>query len=339
MESINTLDQFLTQAGTQYQVFDLGRRVVPFTASRFRQFEEGTLAYPWPRAGHAWLGVVFWQPSAERQHYVWFLKLPLDEQGFLNPAARSQFLQMVIEALGHEPAASLSAEQQDKLSNNPFTFTPPQEKMAMFHAQVRLQLVQPASVYYEAVQHYLTGQGEWCQWQHLGLQGFADHACRASQLTEAEERQAILSMPLAPLQALASVTEHTQVRAGSAAAWWQRAQTAQDESERLIALRALAGDPLARQQAVDQLLSEPTLSQEAIIAIAARLWQGLDSTRLHLFMEKLALYPGHLFNQIYCDLVAIPQLRPWVLATLRAPNRSAVLKHAIAQLMTALRGS
>ncbi|SHI10891.1 DUF3549 family protein [Ferrimonas marina] len=338
MDTITTLDQFLTQAGTQYQVYDLGRRVVPLDRPLFGQIESGHQPYPFPRAGHAWLGLLFWNPQLSAQHYVWFLKLPLDERGLINPAARNQFLQMVVEALGQDPAAPLSEEQQERLNNNPFTFTPSQEKMAMFHARVRGLLAQPASVHFESVQHYLLGQRPWDQWQQLGLQGFADMACRLTAQEEADVVTAIEKMPMAPLQAWASMQEHTSVSDALAQAWLQRAGRCDDDASERLCLRALAGNPQYCRQGVDLLLAKSDLDPEALIAIAARMWHGLDEQRVGLMLEKMALHPSQLFNQLYLDLVAIPALRPAVLAKMRDPQRSPALAQAIGRLMTALRG-
>ncbi|MBY6186968.1 DUF3549 family protein [Marinobacter hydrocarbonoclasticus] len=339
MEAITTLSQFLTQAGTQFQVYDLGRRVRPLDPILFAQLEAGTQPYPTPRSGFAWLGILFWNAQASAQHYVWFLKLPLDERGLLNPAARNQFLQMVMEALGQDPAAPLSEEQEERLANNPFTFTPGQEKMALFNALVRKHLAQPASVYFEPVQQYLSGQQSWSDWQQLGLQGFADLVARPGSLDPEHLAEAITAMPFEPLSALASVIEHGPLAPQAGQAWYRRWEACQDAHEKQLCLRAMAGAADERDKALDQLLAQPALDQETLIVIAARLWEGLDQNRMPLYLEQLARYPGALFNQIYSDLVAIPGQRAWVLMTLRAPQRSEALNTAISGLVQSIKGA
>ncbi|MBY5990647.1 DUF3549 family protein [Ferrimonas balearica] len=338
MEAITTLSQFLTQAGTQFQVYDLGRRVTALDPIQFAQVEAGTLPYPTPRAGCAWLAVLFWNTTASQQHYVWFLKLPLDERGLLNPAARNQFLQMVVEALGQDPSAALSEAQQERLNNNPFTFTPSQEKMAVFHARVRQLLAQPASVYFEPVQQYLSGQRPWDEWQQLGLQGFADLVCRGQSVEPERLAQSIAKLPLAPLAALGSVMEHTALAQPVAQAWFDRWQGAEGDDERQICLRALAGAPERRDQAVERLLACDALAPEWLVLITARLWESLDAARMPRYLEHLAAHPGPLFNQLYSDLVAVPGQRAWVLTALRSPQRSEALSAAISQLVQSVKG-
>ncbi|QIZ77401.1 DUF3549 family protein [Ferrimonas lipolytica] len=337
MTSINTLEQFLTLAGTQFRVFDMGRRVSPLDTNQFHQFENGEIAYPYPRSGHAWIGLLFWQPAGVKQHYVWFLKLPLDEQGKINPAARSQFLQLVVEALGQDPTVEISKEQHQRLASNPFVFTPSQEKMAVFNARVRVTLAQPASVHLQSVQDYFGGQLGWGNWQQLGLQGLADYCARLPKSQQTQLAKAITQLPSEPAAALINVAEHFDMPAAVNDAWHQRAQASSEELAKITALRGLAGCPELLTPALAKLLATP-LSQDALIVIAARLWHGLDHANLMAWLEQLARFPGNLFNQLYMDLVAIPSLRPSVLAALRDPNRSQQLSVAIGHLMSALRG-
>jgi hypothetical protein len=68
MSTINTLTEFLTQADTQFQLFDMGRQVRPLASDTFVRIEQQQEPYPWPLQQHAWLGVHFFQP-AESRHY------------------------------------------------------------------------------------------------------------------------------------------------------------------------------------------------------------------------------------------------------------------------------
>ena len=94
MTEITTLSQFLSTANTQFQVYDLGRRVQNIDMMAFHQIESLATPYPYPIQGHAHFAIVFWQ--AEQQPYIWFIKLPLDEQGLLSPAPRQQFIKMIL---------------------------------------------------------------------------------------------------------------------------------------------------------------------------------------------------------------------------------------------------
>ena len=79
MTEITTLSQFLTTANTQFQIYDLGRRVQHIDMLAFQKIDSLLAPYPYPIQGHAQFAIVFWQQ--EQLPYIWFVKLPLDEQG------------------------------------------------------------------------------------------------------------------------------------------------------------------------------------------------------------------------------------------------------------------
>ena len=81
MSTIDTLTHFLTQAGTEFQLFDLGRQLRPLERARFERIERQEEPYPWPLQQKAWLAVHFHQEAGK--HYLWFLSFPLDERGLL----------------------------------------------------------------------------------------------------------------------------------------------------------------------------------------------------------------------------------------------------------------
>ncbi|MGS0728364.1 DUF3549 family protein, partial [Shewanella sp. 0m-11] len=180
MTEITTLSQFLKTANTQFQVYDMGRRVQHIDMMAFHQIEELNSPYPSPIQGHAQFAIVFW--DASQQHYIWFIKLPLDERGLLSPAPRTQFIKMIVEALGRDPTKTLTEQEQEQLANHPFNFKPTQEKLAVFNALVRKQLGQKASPQYEFAYQYLSGQHPTEEWQNIGLQGIADVSVRADEL-------------------------------------------------------------------------------------------------------------------------------------------------------------
>ena len=106
MSAINTLTEFLTQAETQFQLFDMGRQVRPLASDLFARIEQQQEPYPWPLQQHAWLGVHFFQP-AESRHYLWFLKFALDEHGLLIASGPKHFMDQVVETLGYKLTGDL----------------------------------------------------------------------------------------------------------------------------------------------------------------------------------------------------------------------------------------
>ncbi|BDM65330.1 hypothetical protein NFHSH190041_27820 [Shewanella sp. NFH-SH190041] len=337
MAELTTLGQLLDAAHSQFTVFDLGRRVQHIDNMAFYQIEALQAPYPYPIQGYAQFALVFW--DHQQQYFIWFLKLPLDEQGLLNPAARSQFIGMVIDALGQNLTQSLSDSQQQAMANHPLSFKPSQEKLAVFNAMVRRQLGQAASSQYEYAVQYLSGRVAQDKWQQVGLQGLADICAR---LDCAEHHQLILRglSHAAPqvITALCQCLEHSTLDNVLADAVLERFYSAENHHLRLYLLRALASCPQQSACALDWLEQHQLLDQDALITIAARNWYvlKLEPSRT-LYLEALSGQDQRFFNQVFADIVSIPALRPLLLAAIRSPQRSTQLSTAIGGLFRATR--
>lgn len=331
MTEITTLSQFLATANTQFQVYDMGRRVQNIDVMAFHQFENLAAPYAYPIQGHAQFAIVFWDKS--QQHYIWFLKLPLDERGLLSPAPRTQFIRMIIEALGRDPAKALTEEEQQKLANHPFAFKPSSEKLAIFNALVRKQLNPKPSPQYEVAYQYLSGQIQPDQWQQVGLQGIADICVRSHELDHLtllinSFDESSIEVQIAICQCL----EHLTIEEQLATKIFEQLKQV-DDSQKLYFLRALASNQSLSLNAFSYLKEQNRLDAEALITIAARNWTVLnDAQTRSMFLEALALQEQHFFNQIFADIVAIPVLRSHILAELRNPIRSPQLAAAIGGL-------
>lgn len=335
MAELNTLGQLLDAANSQYQVYDLGRRVQHIDMMAFHQIEALNSPYPFPIQGHAQFAIVFW--NQHKQEFVWFLKLPLDEQGLLNPAARTQFIKMVLEALGQNLTQSLSEEQQQQMGSHPFAFKPTQEKLAVFNALVRKQLGQQASSQYEFAIQYLSGQVPADQWQQLGFQGLADISIRLNDLDHLSAIQDALNHA-APeaIAALCQCLEHVTLPDELAAAI--RAKIQQAPELRLMLIRALASRPKETAEAMAWLQTQSMLDADMLVTIAARNWMVLKQEPSRtIYLEALALQEQHFFNQVFADIVSIPALRNDMLMMIRNPDRSAQLSAAIGGLFRATR--
>lgn len=334
MTEITTLSQFLTTAKTQFQVYELGRRVQHIDMLAFHQIESLVTPYPYPIQGHAQFAVVFWNES--QQHFIWFLKLPLDEQGLLSPAPRSQFIEMVLTALGQDPTQPLTDEQQDRLANNPFSFKPSQEKLAVFNALVRKQLGLSASIQYEFAKQYLSGQIAPSEWQHIGMQGLSDVCVRLGELDHEQHILASFDQAAIEVQiALCQCLEHLHLTEPLATKIFSKFITAPNEYQAYY-LRALASQTELSQQALAHLKQTNQLDANALISIAGRNWPILkQELSRSIYLEALALQPQAFFNQIFADIVAIPNLRNHLLGELRNPNRSVQLSQAIGGLFKA----
>ncbi|MCL1147118.1 DUF3549 family protein [Shewanella sp. 10N.261.52.F9] len=337
MTQITTLSEFLKTANTQFQVYDMGRRVQHIDMMAFHQIEELHSPYPSPIQGHAQFAIVFW--DASQQHYIWFIKLPLDERGLLSSAPRIQFIKMIIEALGRDPTQPLTEQQQEQMANHPFNFKPTQEKLAVFNALVRKQLSQKASPQYEFAYQYLSGQHPSEQWQNIGLQGIADVCIRNNEL----DHHNILvdgfdSWALEVQVAVCQCLEHLNI--DEALALKLQAQLSMvDIAHKPYFLRGLASQPQLTQQAIAHLDEADLLAADMLISIAARNWSALkDEQTLTIYLEALAKQQQHFFNQIFADIVAIPLIRTQLLSQLRNPDRSAQLATAIGGLFKVTKG-
>ena len=102
------------------------------------------------------------------------------------------------------------------------------------------------------------------------------------------------------------------------------------------AFRALASHPDMSKEAILYWQNHDQLTPDRLITIAARNWTVLEDEQLQaLYLEALSYHDQAFFNQLFIELVAIPTLRPLLLAQLRNPNRSQQLTQAIGGLFKA----
>ncbi|KGY13875.1 hypothetical protein NM22_03365 [Vibrio tubiashii] len=343
METIHTLTQLLTNSDCEYQVFDLGRRIKKIDNKVFADVEKGQLAYPFPMQRKAHLAIAY--RNQAQQPWIWFLKFDLDERGLLKQADVGNFIKYVIEAMGTRLSQDMSDEQQQKLSNNPYTFKPAEDKMAVFHSQIRAALDLPCSQYYEHAQHYFSGGLEWDKWQSVGLQGVTDICARLSQEQNGVNlRKALKHLPNEPLYAVLGALEHAELPDKLAQRIAEMAQqqieSADPDLFLLSALtRALSGAPQASVTPIlTQVLASPRLShQEVLIGIAGRSWHWLsDANIAEQFLLRLAQTGNQaLFNQLFADLVMLPELRMVLLPLLHSSPSEALAKALISLQQTA----
>ncbi|MFY8272687.1 DUF3549 family protein [Pseudoalteromonas sp. SSDWG2] len=340
--NIATLAQLLDAAGTTWRVYDIGRRVQKIDKATFAQIESTQKPYPYPQAQHALMAIQFWDPKASAEPYVWFLKMPLDEQSKLVAASRDHFANMVLEAIGTQLTGN--DEQQGQLDNNPYVFTPNANKRAAFNAQIKVELRQSASQYYEHTQLYLSGKLGWDQWHSIAVQGLADFAAR---FDHGDNERAFINawhhLPQAVRQPLAAQLENTPVPTHSAEMLLQSLNQSLANSDKALlidCLRAISFAPATGlvEQAVDAVLTSQFASDADLCqVIAGRLWAVLEKPeRLAQFMENSAAIDDEqpVFASIFADLVAIDTLRPHVLAMLRSEERSEQLSRAIGSLFS-----
>lgn len=355
MAHFETLTDFIRQTEAQFRLFDMGRCISKLSPDSFRQMEMGHIPYSKPFLHQAWVAVLMWNPKRAEENVVWFLKLPLDEQGFLVQAARDDFLHRLLQNLSNsmgkgpldQPADA--TEYRDALKDNPFSFTPDQEKMAAFHATATMTTRQPASSFYATARDYFHGQSALSEWNTLGYQGIADFVIRSQNKTEKdtdtkhnEEKLAAVfnQLPDTPLEAVSTFLEHIQPGSALTQSILLKLNTAVSEEEASAnqigaLLRAVSQCPESDEKVAtlnNVLNSRYGTEAEVIAALASRCWASLQYPELlQPFLEKLAINQTgqECFNRVMADLMFIPTLRALTLQQFRSPERSEELSKAI----------
>lgn len=338
---IPTLQALMDQANAQYRVFDMGRRIQPISKPEFEKVELSQKPYPYPIQQKARFAFVFWDKSDSPKHrqnpFIWFLQFDLDEMGLLKLQQRDHYISLVIKELGLQ-AISDGQQSSDKLDNHPYSFTPDQHRLATFNAKVKVELKQPASMYYEHAQAYFHSAIDVDKWQELTVQGIADYCVRISDDNNEQRLCEILNeLPVQIMGSLAASLEHVDVgvELTQALIGVQQQYLNQGDREQVInTLRCLAGSQsknLVSSQLLALLQSEEAEDESLYIVIAGRLWPLLnDHQVLMTYFEKVALHGNkNLFAGLFVDLVAIPEIRRALLTMVRNPDRPDAVSKAI----------
>ncbi|PIE25321.1 MAG: hypothetical protein CSA60_00840 [Neptuniibacter caesariensis] len=348
MSDLSSLTQVLRHSGGQVRFFDMGRRVRKLTSELFEKVENQQTPYPYPYLQHAWIALMIWNPKNKEQGVAWFLKLPLDEQGFLIQAVRDDLLGRLLKNAGSILEHKETGEApEDALKDNPFSFKPDPEKMALFHAYSTLASGQPASQYFENAQQYFAGQTGFDNWQSLGFQGIADLVVRHQKGNNSKVlTNAIPLLPDVPFEVLCTCLESIEPDHTLFEALCLRAeQTLQRHTAGANHIAAITrglsnGKHSQRKQAIIKkiLESDYALEAEVIVAIATRCSESLqDPDLLSLFLERLAIGKAGQagFSRVLSDLMFMPTLRALILMQFRNEERSDALSQAIGEMFGA----
>jgi hypothetical protein len=337
MINIHTISEFLLQAGTDYRIFDMGRGIRKLSNQVFLDLESAITAAPCPRQQHAWFGVIFFNKQLNSEHFIWFVKLPLDEQGLLMAAARDHFLQIIVDALGQQLENQTKTNGQ--LPENPYSFLPTQQQLADFNSTSRLDFNIGQSQHYAAALAYFE-HPEQQSWQLLSLQGIADFAALVKQKKTRD--LLIASLPqLAPqvyAPLCASLENHPiPLDLSQCINDWVM-DDLKDVTRVQSGLRALSqstAKTMVQALILNVLKSKHSLNGDVLILLAARHWQHMcDELVLESYINNLAQLDDDMFIGLYSDLVQIPILREKMLGVLRWPQKSKALSGAIGKLFS-----
>ena len=334
--TITGITDFLNQAGTQFTVFDMGRRIQTLDADTFLSFEQGEQAYPYPLQQQAWLGIMVWGAKVD-ELVIWFLRFPLDANGHLTSTIRDDFIHRLInkDDKKNDPSSS---------DSTPYGFKPKQEHMACFHAKAAKILGQAGSRFYSHAQDYFSGKSGFDQWAFVGFQGIADISCRLDEANNARLiAQAIPQLPPLPFEALCQCLEHETIGDEMAQVLGQSLDTELSYEEPnanyiSLLLRALSGasdQSLCQQQVLKVLQSPQGTHPEVLASISGRCWLCLKQDEVtRAFLEALAQCPEgqSFFNLVIVDLINIPGMQDCIHQSIRNENRSSTLATAIGEL-------
>lgn len=338
MTTISSISELLTLSGSQFRVYDVGRKIDKITKDVFNKIELNQLPYPYPIQSHACLALVFWQKESI-QPFLWFIKLPLDERGLLNQGARNHYIAIIIEALGNNITDTPSEKQEELLKNNPYHFTPAQYKLAALNSIINTELKRKMSEHYPLFTQYISGNLGWDNWKNIGVQGINDFAAQINESSNANKlAQSIPFLPESVLNPLCITLENQKlplVLIQSILNQLKQPNITENSQHNL--LRSLASSskhPLVVEYLTSKLEKDTAISTENIILYAGRLWDILEDTNTLLkLLEALAKKDDlALFLEIFKDLVAIPSIRPKIFEVMRAPQRSEALSLAIGHI-------
>ncbi|RUO41227.1 hypothetical protein CWE22_03310 [Pseudidiomarina aestuarii] len=332
-DHLSLLPDLLEQSGSAYHVYDCGRRLEAITEADFQSICMQRQAHPYPFQNHAWLAIEFWDAKhAAAEHFLWFLKFPIDERGLISLAAQQAFVASVLTLLGQQITGALNAQQEQELQQSPYLFTPTETQRAALYAQLSVRHQRAPSIHFELAQEQLRS-AEPELWHNIGLQGLHDVAARLNQdpLTSTAIAKHFSRYPAAMQKALAEALEHHCLPGTLAEAFTQDLLSlAAPDLHRvdcLYRLRALASQSQqsATADLIDHILQHPDADQ--LVLIGLRFWSTLidqtasqqpDQSRLYRYIHALAqLQQQPLFNALMTDLLRLPSVRPYVLMLLQ----------------------
>ncbi|MBF7072262.1 DUF3549 family protein [Glaciecola sp. MH2013] len=334
-QTINTISEFLLQAGTEYRVYDMGRGIEAVDAQLFMNLENNLLPVPCPRAGYAWFGLVFWNKSLSHEQYIWFVKLPIDERSLIVQAARNQFLETVVEALGRELENTNAKGAQ--LPENPYVFTPSQQQLADFNALIRKELLLSARLGLSKAIAYIKSPSIQT-WEDLALQDIADLAVNIDRKDiEHAIHKNLTSLPVQVLTALCSSFENIEIDTVLSDKLISLFEGARYAEIQHMALRGLKRSKNSQQvtQFLHELIERGHPDTECLVIIAGRHYRLLaQESLLRSYLLKVIEHDSsyELFKGIYSDLVQVPDTRFALLTLMRQNDLPTPLSEAIASL-------
>ncbi|MFC3093138.1 DUF3549 family protein [Alteromonas sediminis] len=324
--SIDSICEFLLHAGTDFRIYDVGRGIQPIPSQTFLQLENGEFPTPSPRQQQGWYALVFWQAAhavnlnASRQ-YIWFLRLPVDEQSKIVNAARTHFLRTIVDALQQDPS------MEKGLPDNPYIFTPAETLRAQLTAKVKADLNQLSQQDSIKTFAYINAPGT-VDWRNISMQEvhyavyqLTDNSKVFKNLEQnwSQLAPAFLNVLLCALENIPLPDETEQFFIQQI----KQSQNAEMQTRLLLALHN-PNTSINVSALLALLLSDPRSSTLSLLSvIAGRYGTSLSPALLSLFFQRCHELDesenadGEIIKGFYEDLVRLPAIRPHVLQLIR----------------------
>lgn len=334
-----SLAGFLEITEARYRLFDLGTQLKRLPANTLQALDGGE-PYPHPHLGFGWMVIFLWNDDLSEQNSLWFLKLPLDEQGILPAAVHSDLVNRLYKALQTTDAK----ERQRLLTDHPYQFKPEDGKMAALHAQATKILGLPASDYLPQVKDFYLNGNSAIDWTQLGLQGIADLACRAKDDELKQLAASIADLAVEPQMALLAQLEHISLPTPAVVTLQALVQRPDVETPLKVAiLRAAANSPAYRlmEPTLRQELSLETANMDMVLLILTRYASLCEDTELAaLALDRLARQAdADGFARVVTNLAMQPGLQGIVMRILGSSYLTETLGHALGRLIQQQRSS
>lgn len=328
-----SLTGFLAMTEANFRLFDLSLSLRKLPNNTLEKLDEGQ-PYLMPHMGFAWLVIFMWNPELKEQNSLWFMRLPLDEQGILNAAAHSDLVSRLYKSL----QTADPKERQRLLTEHPYQFKPDTQKMAALHATATKILGLPASHHFQSAADFYRQTSSNTDWATLGIQGIADFVVRLKE----EEFEALNAQlrhyPNEAFIALASQLENRVLSTSTVQALFAIASAGNVDIETINAcLRAVGQSPAIRlfDNLATTLVTEEQASLETILILLTRYRHLLEDTKsaAQLLDALASKADADGFNRVVANLAMQQDMSGIVMRILGSEHLTETLANALSGLL------
>lgn len=328
-----SLTGFLAITEAKFRLFDLSLSLRKLPHNTLEKLDEGQ-PYPMPHMGFAWLAIFIWNPERNEQNNLWFMKLPLDEQGIVNAAAHSDLVSRLYKSLQTKDAK----ERQRLLTDHPYQFKPNTQKMAALHATATKLLGLPASHHFQSAADFYQHTSANTDWATLGVQGIADFVIRLKESEFEALNPHLANYPPEVFIALAAQFEHRVLTTSTVQSLFAIASARDVDIDTVNAcLRAVSQSPAIRlfDNLATTLVINDQASLETILILLTRYRHLLADTQsaAQLLDSLASKADADGFNRVTANLAMQQDMSGIVMRILGSEHLTETLANALSGLL------